>query len=85
MSNAIFVMSAMCYICNVRQVLYLWCPPNAIFVMTARCYVAADVDMDGKVDGSEFSGMIEVAVVERSISLYYCGNVALQHCINVAL
>ena len=25
-----------------------------------RCYVAADVDMDGKVDGSEFSGMIEV-------------------------
>jgi len=26
-----------------------------------RCYVAADVDMDGKVDGSEFSSMIEAA------------------------
>ena len=25
-----------------------------------RCYVAADVDLDGKVDSSEFSGMIEV-------------------------
>ena len=47
--------------------------------------MAADVDMDGKVDGSEFSGMIEVAVIERSTALYYSGNVALQHCSNVAL
>ena len=38
--------------------------------MSARCYVAADVDMDGKVDGSEFSGMIEVTVIERSTALY---------------
>ena len=29
-------------------------------IFVPRCYVAADVDMDGKVDGSEFSGMIEV-------------------------
>ena len=34
------------------------CDVAVIFVF--RCYVAADVDMDGKVDGSEFSGMIEV-------------------------
>jgi len=32
-----------------------------LYNLLLRCYVAADVDMDGKVDGSEFSGMIEAA------------------------
>merc|ERR1712203_422374 len=30
-----------------------------LYNLLLRCYVAADVDMDGKVDGGEFSGMIE--------------------------
>jgi len=32
-----------------------------LYNLLLRCYVAADTDMDGKVDGSEFSGMIEAA------------------------
>merc|ERR1712083_785001 len=32
-----------------------------LYNLLLRCYVAADVDMDGKVDGGEFSGMIEAA------------------------
>ena len=32
-----------------------------LYNLLLRCYVAADVDMDGKVDCSEFSGMIEHA------------------------
>jgi Ca2+-binding EF-hand superfamily protein len=32
-----------------------------LYNLLLRCYVAADVDMDGKVDCSEFSGMIEAA------------------------
>jgi len=32
-----------------------------LYNLLLRCFVSADVDMDGKVDGSEFSGMIEAA------------------------
>jgi len=32
-----------------------------LYNLLLRCYIAADCDMDGKVDGSEFSGMIEAA------------------------
>lgn len=32
-----------------------------LYNLLLRCFVSADVDMDGKVDGGEFSGMIEAA------------------------